>query len=149
MSMGLKANADGSGAVQVGGSDAITITSGLGVLAVAPTGLGYGTGAGGTVTQLTSKATAVTLNKPTGQITMSNASLAAGASVTFQLNNNLLSATDTLIVQIAGGTTSQPDSYAIRARIAATIAVITVTNNGGTEAATIVLNFAIIKGVTS
>lgn len=29
MTMGLKANADGSGAVQVGGSDAITITSGL------------------------------------------------------------------------------------------------------------------------
>ena len=29
MSMGLKANADGSGAIQVGGSDAITITSGL------------------------------------------------------------------------------------------------------------------------
>jgi hypothetical protein len=29
MSVGLKANADGSGAIQVGGSDAITITSGL------------------------------------------------------------------------------------------------------------------------
>jgi hypothetical protein len=29
--MGLKANADGSGAIQVGGSDAITITSGLAV----------------------------------------------------------------------------------------------------------------------
>jgi hypothetical protein len=29
MTMGLKANADGSGAIQVGGSDAITITSGL------------------------------------------------------------------------------------------------------------------------
>lgn len=29
MSMGLKANADGSGAIQIGGSDAITITSGL------------------------------------------------------------------------------------------------------------------------
>lgn len=32
-------------------------------------GLGYGTGAGGTVTQTTSKSTAVTLNKPTGLIT--------------------------------------------------------------------------------
>lgn len=31
MTMGLKANADGSGAIQVGGSDAITITSGLAV----------------------------------------------------------------------------------------------------------------------
>jgi hypothetical protein len=31
MSVGLKANVDGSGAIQVGGSDAITITSGLAV----------------------------------------------------------------------------------------------------------------------
>jgi hypothetical protein len=29
MTMGLKANADGSGAIQIGGSDAVTITSGL------------------------------------------------------------------------------------------------------------------------
>ena len=43
MSTGLKANSDGSAAIQVGGSDAITITSGLGVaipqtLAVTGTG---------------------------------------------------------------------------------------------------------------
>ena len=43
MTAGIKANADGSAAIQVGGSDAITITSGLGVaipqtLAVTGTG---------------------------------------------------------------------------------------------------------------
>jgi hypothetical protein len=52
--------------------------------------IGYGTGAGGTVTQTTSKSTAVTLNRPTGLIVMNNASLAAGASVTFDVNNSLL-----------------------------------------------------------
>jgi hypothetical protein len=43
--MGLKANADGSGAIQVGGSDAITITSGLNTTfvgtATVPTGTLY------------------------------------------------------------------------------------------------------------
>jgi hypothetical protein len=53
-------------------------------------GLGYGAGSGGTVTQTTSKSTAVTLNRPTGLIVMNNASLAAGASVTFDVNNSLL-----------------------------------------------------------
>jgi hypothetical protein len=43
---------------------------------------GYITGEGGTVAQATSKATAVTLNKKCGQITMHNASLAADTTVT-------------------------------------------------------------------
>ena len=38
-------------------------------------GVGYGTGAGGTATQTTSKATGVTLNKICGTITMDSASL--------------------------------------------------------------------------
>jgi len=62
---------------------------------VLPTGeMGYGTGAGGTVTQLTSKSTSVTLDKPTGQITMNNATLAAGAIAIFSCNNSVVSATD-------------------------------------------------------
>ena len=53
MTMGLKANADGSGAIQVGGSDAITITSGLATTFAAATSVtgdlsfnsGYGSAA--------------------------------------------------------------------------------------------------------
>lgn len=51
---------------------------------------GYGIGSGGTVTQLTSKGTTVVLNKPTGQIIMNNAALAAGAGIAFSFNNSLL-----------------------------------------------------------
>jgi hypothetical protein len=40
-------------------------------------GIGYATGAGGPVTQLTSKSTGVTLGKVAGQITMNGAALAA------------------------------------------------------------------------
>lgn len=54
MTMGLKANADGSGAIQVGGSDAITITSGLNTTfagtAAVPTGTLYPLVAGTAVT---------------------------------------------------------------------------------------------------
>ena len=42
---------------------------------------------GGTVTQATNKATAVTLNAESGQITMAGAELAGAAEVTFQVNN--------------------------------------------------------------
>ena len=60
--------------------------------------LGYATGAQGTVTQATDKGTAVTLNKSMGRITMNNAALAGNTAVTFTLNNNLISANDTIIL---------------------------------------------------
>jgi hypothetical protein len=60
--------------------------------------LGYGAGAGGTVTQATSKSTAVTLNKPSGRITMHNAALASGAQIEFALQNTFIAANDTVLV---------------------------------------------------
>lgn len=65
--------------------------------------IGYGAGAGGTVVQATSKSTAVTLNKPCGQITMNNEALAAGATVWFKISNNLLVAGSTATALLAGG----------------------------------------------
>jgi hypothetical protein len=57
-------------------------------------GMGYASGTGGTVTQLTSKSTAVALNKLCGQITMHNAALAAGARVSFVVTNSTVGASD-------------------------------------------------------
>jgi hypothetical protein len=74
-------------------------------------GLGYTAGAYGTVTQATSKSTAVTLNTVAGRITMNDASLAQNAAVTFTLNNSELSGNDLLLVNIAGGGT--PGSYTL------------------------------------
>ena len=65
----------------------------------------------GTVTQTTSKATAVTLNKAAGRITMNGASLSQNSAVTFTLNNSELGGNDVLIVNIAGGGT--PGSYTV------------------------------------
>jgi hypothetical protein len=117
------------------------------VLALSPTGgLGYGIGAGGTVTQSTSKSTAVTLNKPCGQITMNNAALAAGASVAFNLNNSLLATSDGLVVCPAG-----ISNYRVEvAAISAGVAQIRVTNiTAGSLSEALVINFAIIKGASS
>ena len=116
------------------------------VLVTNAAGLGYGTGAGGTVTQATSKSTAVTLNKPTGNITMNNAALAASAAVVFTLNNSLITASDMVIL-----TAVNFSAYRISVQNLGTGAVnIEVINkSGGSLSEAVVINFAIIKGATS
>jgi hypothetical protein len=108
--------------------------------------IGYGVGSGGTVTQTTNKSTAVTLNKPTGQITMSTATLANGASVSFALNNSFISAVDVLAVNATafGGYTTTCVNTATGA------ATIRVTNiSGGSLSEAVTLQFAVIKGATT
>jgi hypothetical protein len=107
--------------------------------------LGYTANAQGTVTQATSKSTAVTLNKSAGVITMNNASLATATNATFTLNNNLISANDTVILTISGGQTT-PGSYNVFANsLAAGSVSITLRNiSGGSLSEAIVINFALI-----
>ena len=68
--------------------------------------MGYGTGAGGTVTQATSKSTNVTLDKPCGQITLNASALLPLTAVVFTLTNSLIQATDLLLVQHTSGGTA-------------------------------------------
>jgi hypothetical protein len=120
------------------------------VLNVSTGGLGYGTGSGGTVTQITSKATNVTLNKTNGQITMNNAALAASTSVNFGLVNSTIAATDTIVVNIQGGAASALSYIAYVASVSAGSAQICLRNHsGGSLSEAVVLNFAVIKAVTS
>ena len=109
---------------------------------------GYITGEGGTVTQATSKATAVTLSKKCGQITMHNASLAADTTVSFTLTNTTIVATDLLVLNhVSGGTAG---SYLLNAQAAAGSASINVRNvTAGALAEAIVIGFAVIKAVTA
>jgi hypothetical protein len=113
-------------------------------------GIGYATGAGGTVTQLTDKATAVTLNKTCGQITMSNASLAHDTVVSFTLTNSTIAAGDVLILNhINGGTVG---AYTLNAQCAAGSATINVRNarvSNVTLSEAIVIAFVVIKAVTA
>lgn len=105
--------------------------------------LGYTTDAQGSVTQATSKATAVTLNKSAGKITMDAASLGATTNVTFTLNNSLISPNDVLILNVYGGTSGSYNAWV--SGLAAGSATITVRNiTGGALAEAIAINFALI-----
>ena len=85
--------------------------------------LGQTNGAYGTVTQLTNKATGVTINKTAGTITTANAQMAPGALVAFIVTNNKVSSLDTVIVNIASGAS---------AAFAYLAAVVTVTDGAFT-----------------
>lgn len=114
-------------------------------------GLGYGTGSGGTVTQITSKTTGVTLNKTNGQIVTSNALMAGGAEITFTVTNSTVAATDTIILHRASGGGAGSVGYTVYVdSTAAGSFVVYIKNLSGTnKSEAITLNFAVIKAVTS
>ena len=124
---------------------ATTPSTVVGTTVYATSEIGYSAAAQGTVTQATSKSTAVTLNKSAGQITMNNASLATATNATFTLNNSTISANDAVILTISGGQTT-PGSYNVFANsLAAGSVSITLRNiSGGTLSEAIVINFAVI-----
>lgn len=111
-------------------------------------GIGYKTGAGGTVTQATSKATAVTLSRVSGTITLNGAALASATSVSFTWTNTAIAATDVVVcVHDSVGTLG---GYGITVTPAAGSATVTIRNNtAGSLSEAIVLRFAIIKAVTT
>jgi hypothetical protein len=137
-----------------GGTAIATISSGGdintsgGITSTGTAGIGYATGAGGTVTQLTNKSTGVTLNKVTGQITMNAAALAFNATVIFTVTNSTVSPTDVPVVAISGGTVS---AYHISVvKVANGSFNIAVTNySGGSLSEAVVINFAIINGANN
>lgn len=116
------------------------------VLAAAPTGgLGYGTGAGGTVTQLTSRTTGVTINKVAGAITLFTAAGSATAA-SFTVTNSAIAATDTVTLSVKSSTNKY---LAFVTAVAAGSFEITFYTTGGTASDAPVINFAVLKAVTS
>jgi len=108
-------------------------------------GVGYATGAGGTVTQATSRTTGVTLNKTSGAITLFSAAGSATAA-TFTVTNSTVAATDVIILNQKSGT----DLYDLMVTaVAAGSFNITFRTTGGTTTETPVFNFAVIKGVSA
>jgi hypothetical protein len=108
-------------------------------------GIGYATGAGGTVTQTTSRTTTVVLNTITGQITTDNTSLAAGSSATFQVTNSSVTSTDIVVAAIQTGTTTFQTHVSVTT-VANGAFKITVDNNHPSTAETgaLVINFIIL-----
>jgi len=113
-------------------------------------GIGYANlvGAGGSVTQLTSKSTGVTLNASNGLITMNNEALAADAIVSFTLTNNRIHDTDFIALQ--HDSVATVGAYILSAQPAEGSAVITVANRStGSLSNAIVIRFMRLVGASS
>jgi len=123
--------------------------------ALATSSMGYTTGNGGTVTQATSRTTGVTLNAPSGQITVFDGSVAGHEADEFVLTNSYIAATDVVMVNIATSTAANKCYYTVTVTdVQAGQCTISLGNNdnnavpaSGTDAP--VLNFVVLKGVNS
>lgn len=108
-------------------------------------GVGYSTGGGGAVTQITSRTTGVTLNKLAGQITLVSA---AGSTTpaTFTVTNSTVGVNDVVLVVEKSGT----DTYTMDVTaVAAGSFNITSNTKTGTTTESPVFSFVVIKGAAS
>ena len=129
----------------IGAATGTSLTATGTIVSSGTAGIGYGAGAGGTVTQATSRTTGVTLNKTTGAITLYSA---AGTTVaaTFTVTNSTVAATDVIILNQKSGT----DLYDLMVTaVAAGSFNLTFRTTGGTTTETPVFNFAVIKAVAA
>jgi hypothetical protein len=109
--------------------------------------LGYTAAAQGTVTQLTDKSTAVTLNRSAGQITMNNAQLNATTNVTFTLNNSTIGAKDVTILNVAAGATAGAYNCWISSKATGSCTITVRNISGGNLSEAVVINFVVIHCV--
>lgn len=115
-------------------------------------GYGAGNGTGATVTQITSRATGVTINAVCGTIQTDTTSLAAEASAVFVVTNNKVEIGDVPVVAIRSGKVALNTSVQVDAVAAGSFSIAVINNNvaaGTAETGAIVINFAIIKAVTN
>lgn len=129
-----------------------TNPNGVGTTKVVSDGkaVGYEAGVGGAVTQLTSKATGVTINTICGTITCDDASLAAAAEVTFTVTNDkVVAVTDCINVTLQATTTGTPKAWV--SAVAVGSFDITIANLHASTADTSAdpINFVIIPSVAA
>jgi len=129
----------------IGAATGTSLTASGVIASTGTAGVGYATGAGGAVTQITSRTTGVTLNKTAGAITLFSAAGTTTAA-TFTVTNSTVAATDVIILNQKSGT----DLYDLMVTaVAAGSFNITFRTTGGTTTETPVFNFAVIKAVAA
>ena len=124
--------------------------SGSLTLNAASSTIGFATGAGGTVTQITTRSTGVTVSKPCGYIQTDTTSLAHGVAATFTVTNTTVAIGDVVVVSIRSGQVNK-ETHAYVSAVAAGSFDITVFNGAASAAETgaILINFAVIKSVSA
>jgi len=111
--------------------------------------IGYAAFTGGSVTQLTNKSTGVTLNKPSGRITLNNTTLAAGASVSFTLSNTSIADTDVVLVNITAGASANSYEAQVTAVNHQSCRIQLRNISGGDLSEAVVLTFATVAARTA
>lgn len=134
------------------GTVAMTSDLASSFISTSPTaGIGYGTGAGGTVTQTTSKTNAVTINKVTGIITTHAALLSyvpGSNTVFFIVNNSSVQVNDLVVLNIQHSWADRYD-YGVSS-VASGAFTIWLKNDGGSDRSdALPIHFAIIRGATA
>lgn len=125
------------------------LPAGLIVNKPAGAGLGYGTGAGGAVTQITSAATGVTLDKYCGQITTVALTTAAAAEEEFTVTNAKVDANDIIVLSTTYAGAGTP-MLSVKGTTAGSFKIV-ITNVHAANAlnAVMVINFAVIKSAAA
>ena len=129
----------------LGAATATSLTTTGAIVSTGTAGIGYATGAGGTVVQGTSRTTGVTLNKRCGTISMFSAAGSATAA-TFTVANSTVGANDVIILNQASGTNLY--DFRVTAVTAGSFSI-TFLTSGGTATDAPVINFAVIDGVAA
>jgi hypothetical protein len=126
-----------------------TVTASTSILSTGAGGIGYATGAGVAVTQLTSRTTTTptTGAKTTGAVTLFTAAAVVGTYFTFTVPNTAIAATDTVVLTVRSATNTYVAFCAFIT--AATSFTITMASVAGVASDTPIVNFAIIKGVSA
>ncbi len=126
-----------------------TVTASTSVLSTGAGGIGYATGAGVAVTQLTSRTTTTptTGAKTTGAVTLFTTTAVVGTYFSFTVPNTGIAVTDTVVLSVRGAT----NTYVafVTAITAATSFQVTMASVVGTASDTPIVNFTIIKGVSA
>jgi hypothetical protein len=121
-----------------------------GTFSAKPFGIAAGYGAGGAVTQATSRSTGVTLNTICGTITGNATSLAANASASFVVTNSQVAIRDVVTLSVVSGPTADTSVFSVSATAAGSF-TIRIANVSTTTADTgaPIINFIVTKAANS
>ncbi len=123
--------------------------AGMLIVKAGGSGLGYGTGAGGAVTQVISAATGVTLSKYCGQITTVALTTAAAAEEAFVVTNTKVDANDVIAVSTTYAGAGTPVVFVTA--VGSGVFTINISNVHASTAlnAVLVINFVVLKSVAA
>ncbi len=131
-------------ALDISGATTAAAVTGTNVLASAQSG--YNTG--GTITQGTSITTAVSLDQPSGVITLFANDFGANSATSFTLSNNFIDINDVVVASFKTGHSQLTLTVTATANNSCTFTLYNPTGSG-TGSITAVINFAIIKTSTT